>query len=83
MTTMVIIAVTAVTLLSIRREQQTFRTELQQQAELLLDTLEAATADFLYQQDADALSDIMEALGENREILVSGRIYDALRMDHC
>lgn len=76
MTITLIIAVMAVTMLSIRREQQTFRTELEQQAALLLDTLEAATADFLYYQDTDALTDIIEALGENREILISGRIYD-------
>lgn len=76
MTTMIIIAVIGVTMLSVRREQQTFRTELEQQADLLLDTLEAAMGDFLYLQDADALSDIMEALGENQEILISGRVYD-------
>jgi PAS domain S-box-containing protein len=77
MTTMVIIAVATVTLLSIRREQQTFRAELQQQADLLLDALEAATPDLLYYQDSDTLTNIMQALGENREILVFGRIYDA------
>jgi signal transduction histidine kinase len=74
---MIIIVVTIVTMLSIRREQQTFWTALEQQADLLLDTLAASTIDLLYHQDTDALTDIMQALGENREILVSGRVYDA------
>lgn len=77
MITLILLVVAAITLLSIRREQQTFRTELQQQADLLLDTLEAATINALYFQDVDFLSDIMESLGEDQEILMSGRIYDA------
>ena len=66
MTVLVVAAVATVTLLSIRREQQTFRAELQRQAELLLDTLTEAMADLLYYLDADGLSDIMEELGQER-----------------
>jgi signal transduction histidine kinase len=82
MTTMIVIVVASVTSLSIRREQQTFRAELQQQADLLLSTLAAAAADPLYTLDADELSDMMEALGAqalgaDRQILASGRVYDS------
>jgi hypothetical protein len=77
MTILVVVAVSSVTVLSINREQQTFRKELEQQADMLLDTLTAATADQLYYLDTDSLSDIMEALGKNEQILTSGQIYDA------
>jgi len=80
MVTLVIIAVVAVTLLSIHHEQQAFRAELRQQAELLLDTLEAAIVVPLSSPDTDVLPDIIpdiiEVLGKNRKILVSIRIYD-------
>lgn len=74
--TMVMAAVISITLLSIRREQQTFQTELKEQAVILLNTLEIASIDALYHLDTDYLSDLMEALGENQELLVSGRFYN-------
>ncbi len=74
MTTLVVGVVAGVTMLSLHREQQTFRRELKQQAELLLKTLSVTTADALYLLDADFLGDIMEQLGKN-QILVAGRIY--------
>jgi PAS domain S-box-containing protein len=77
MTLLVVSAVAVLTFYDIQQEQRVFRTELQQQAILMLDTLEAASADYLYHLDSDALADIMEALGEYSEIVVSGRIYDA------
>jgi PAS domain S-box-containing protein len=82
MTTMIVIFVASVTVLSIRREQQTFRAELQQQADLLLSTLAVAAADPLYTLDSGTLSDMMAALGEqilntDRQILASGRVYNA------
>ena len=76
-TAMIVMVVVSVTLLSIRREQQTFRKELEQQAKLLLDTLEVAVADPLYYLDTDYLSDLMEAFGEDQQILLSGHVYDA------
>ena len=73
-TTLVVGVVASVTMLSLYREQQTFRKELEQQAELLLKTLSVTTADALYLLDADFLGDIMEQLGKNK-ILVAGRVY--------
>lgn len=73
-TGLLIFAVVGVTMLSLRREQQTFRRELKQQAETLLSALAAASSDALYNQDIDFLEDITEKLGEE-EVLVAGRIY--------
>lgn len=73
-TTLVVGVVASVTMLSLYREQQTFRKELEQQAELLLQTLSVTTADALYLLDADFLEEIMEQLGED-EILAAGRVY--------
>jgi signal transduction histidine kinase len=75
MTTMILVIIAVITLLSIDREQQTFRTELQQQAELQLETLTAAGADALYTLQADVLQGIMTALGAQR-IVTAGRFYD-------
>ncbi|MCA1992999.1 MAG: HAMP domain-containing protein, partial [Coleofasciculus sp. S288] len=74
MTTLVIMTVASVTWLSLHREQQTFRRELEQQAEILLDGVAVTTADALYILDADFLEEIMEQLGADR-ILVAGRVY--------
>ncbi|WP_051470156.1 sensor histidine kinase [Fischerella sp. PCC 9605] len=76
-TTLVVTSVGCITLLSIQREQQTFRTELQQQAYLLLDTLEVVVRDPLYSLDADFVSDLVSALGQNEQLLASGYVYDA------
>ena len=80
-TALIVVIVVGVTLLSIRREQQTFRTELERQSELLLATLIAAATNPLYAQDVDALSNLMErlgfeALGANYQVLAFGHIYD-------
>jgi len=61
--------------LTIQRERQNFRAELEQQAALLLDTLAASGADSLYFLDADFLGDLMLDLGLF-EVLVYGRFYD-------
>jgi two-component system, NtrC family, sensor kinase len=55
----------------------TFRTELQQQANLLLDTLEVVVRDPLYRLDADFVSDLVTTLGQNEQIIASGYVYDA------
>ena len=75
MTSLVIVAVVSVTWLSLRREQQTFRKELEQQAKILLDALAVTTADSLYNLDADFMEEIMEQLGAD-EVLSAGRIYE-------
>jgi signal transduction histidine kinase/CheY-like chemotaxis protein len=74
-TFVIVITVVGTTLLSLKREQETFRIELEQQAKVLLETLTAAAADPLYTLDADFLSDMMEGLGSN-QIVVEGRVYD-------
>ena len=60
---MVMAAIISITLLSIRREQHNFQTELKQRAVMLLNALEIASIDALYYLDTDYLSDLMEALG--------------------
>ena len=75
MTSLVIVAVVSVTWLSLRREQQTFRKELEQQAGILLDALAVTTADSLYTLNADFMEEIMEQLGAD-QVLSAGRIYE-------
>lgn len=75
MTSLVILTVAGVTWLSLHRQQQTFRQELEQQAELLLNTLAVTTSDPLYNLDADFLEEIMQQLGRNK-VLVAGRVYE-------
>ncbi|MBE2201933.1 MAG: HAMP domain-containing protein [Anaerolinea sp.] len=74
-TVIVVLAVTIVTLLAIRRERGTFQEELEQQAALLLNTIAASSADSLYFLDTDFLSDLMLDLGRF-EVMTFGRIYD-------
>src|SRR5260221_2237866 len=76
MTCLVILLGTSITLASIDREQRAFRTELQQQADLQLNTLIAAGADALYNLDAKTLQDLMGGLGQNK-VVTSGRFYDS------
>lgn len=75
MTGLVVVAVAGVTLLSLRRQQQSYRQELEQQAELLLDALTIATHDALYFQDVESIQDILQLLSV-RQVLVSGRVYE-------
>ncbi|MEQ8538930.1 MAG: ATP-binding protein [Coleofasciculus sp. D1-CHI-01] len=75
MTTLVIVAVASVTMLSLRRQQETFRDELEHQADLLLDTLVVATQDSLYFLDVSFMKELMEELGKD-QVLVAGQIYD-------
>jgi len=75
MTGLVIIVVASVTWLSLRRQQQTFKQELEQQAEILLETLSVTSADSLYFLDVSFLKELMEQLG-TAQILVSGNVYD-------
>lgn len=75
MTTLVIFAITSVTLLSLRRQQETFQAELQQQAEILLNTLVVTSADPLYFLDVSFLKELMGELGEDK-VLVAGYVYD-------
>jgi signal transduction histidine kinase len=76
MTSLVVMSVLAITLVSVQREQDTFRTELQSQAEIVLNTLIAASGDALYRQQADELRNIMRDLGAG-DVVLAGRIYDS------
>ncbi|MDJ0555563.1 MAG: ATP-binding protein [Microcoleaceae cyanobacterium MO_207.B10] len=75
MTSLVVMVVACVTGLSLYRQQQNFRTELETQAEILLDALSVTVRDSLYRIDADFMEEIMEQLGED-EVLAAGRIYE-------
>ncbi len=75
MTSLVVIVVAGVTWLSVDLQQKSFRRELQQQAEILLNTLAVTVRDSLYHVDADFMGEMMEQLGEE-EVLAAGRIYD-------
>src|SRR5688572_20697655 len=74
-TLLIVVAIGNVTFLSMRREQQGFRTELEQQAQLLLDALAGTIANPLYRLDVDTLQDTVEGLVSSR-ILGSGRVYN-------
>lgn len=71
----IVFLVAIISALTIQRERQNFRAELEQQAALVLDTLAASGADSLYFLDADFLGDLMLDLGLF-EVLVYGRFYD-------
>ena len=74
MTALIILSTASVTWLSLRREQRNFRTELEQQAEAMLDTLSVTTGDALYFSDVDFMEDIIDQLQHN-QIVLAGRIY--------
>jgi hypothetical protein len=55
-TLLIVVAIGNVTFLSMRREQQVFRTELEQQAQLLLDALAGTIANPLYRLDVGSFT---------------------------
>jgi signal transduction histidine kinase len=68
MTLLVVIAVVGITMLSIRREQQAFRSELKNQASLVLDGLAVSSADALYMLDTNRLATTVTQLKETPSI---------------
>ncbi|HRQ36314.1 MAG TPA: response regulator [Chloroflexota bacterium] len=74
-TLIIVIVVTVITTLTVNRERHNFQGELEQQAELLLNTLAASGADSLYFLEADYLSDVMRDLGDF-QVVTHGRYYD-------
>ncbi len=74
-TFIIVVVVTFITALTERRERQNFQRELEQQADLLLNTLAASGADSLYFLEADYLADVMRDLGEF-QVVTHGRYYD-------
>ena len=75
MTGLVMVTVASVTGISLHQQQQTFKLELEQQANILLNTLEVTTSNALSVGDADFLKEMMQQLGADN-LLVVGRIYD-------
>ncbi len=76
MTRLVIIVVTSVIWLSLQLQQHSFKQELEQQANILLETISIASAEPLEVSDVQFLTRLMEQLG-TAQILVSGHIYQA------
>lgn len=76
MTALVVIAVIFFTLRSIRREQNTFRAELEEQALVILEPLERSVANPLLRLDTDTLQQLIENFGETRSGIIV-RVYDA------
>lgn len=77
MTTLVVLAVAGVTLLSLWREQQAFRSELERQADAMLDMLTTSVDDALYNLDVDALWNVAVELKNYPQTIRAGTIYDA------
>lgn len=75
MTGLTIVAVASVTGIFLRQQQQTFKLELEQQANILLNTLEVTTSNALSVRDAEFLKKMMQQLGADN-LLVVGRVYD-------
>jgi PAS domain S-box-containing protein len=69
------IAVSSVTWLSLRREQQTFRQALEAQAQAILDLLSVTSADSLYNLEAGELSNTLTRL-DREQLILAAAIYD-------
>ena len=69
------ISVSVTTLLTIQREQRSFRDELQTEAVVLLDVTSRVIANSLYLLDIDEMNVVMESL--KSEIIQAGYVYDA------
>ena len=74
-TALIVMAILAITLLSIRRERQTFRQELEQQASSTLEALGVTTSTSIYFLDVDSLNRIGELLLQS-DLIVQVRFYD-------
>ena len=65
-----------VTVFSIFRQQQSYKNELEIQGQAMLELLNVLTRDALYTLDADLLSEMMETLGTEGQVIF-GRVYDS------
>jgi anti-anti-sigma regulatory factor/HAMP domain-containing protein len=72
----VVLSAAISTTLSIRREQESFRSELQDRADVVLDVLFVSAGDRLYSLDKPALVALTRQLGEN-DVVLAAQIYDA------
>ena len=64
------VAVFALTFLSIQRERANFQSELMEQADLLLDTTSLTLRDPLYNLQVDELSDVAKVVSSNPDVTV-------------
>lgn len=76
MSTLVMVTIFALTYLSIQREQVNFRQELEEQADLLLETTSLSIRDQLYRIELDELRALAEAVRDNPNVTLFV-IYDA------
>lgn len=65
---LVVVSIVSLTFLTIQREREYFRQELEIQASLLLDTLPLTMRDQLYRMELDELTDIVKVVGSNQDI---------------
>lgn len=77
MTLLVVVAVASVTFLSLWREQRHFQTELESQADAMLDILVSSVDDALYTLNVDMLSKVIQKLHANEQSILAASIYDA------
>ena len=70
MSLLVLVAVFALTFLSIQRERTNFQGELLEQANLLLDTTSLTLRDSLYNLQLDELNDVAKVVGGNPDVSV-------------
>ncbi len=74
-TSLILLIIAVTTLISLAREQQSLRNDMQTQAETQLNTLIGAGSDALYRLDAQRLQLIMDGLASNHAVAF-GRFYD-------
>jgi signal transduction histidine kinase len=68
-TFLIVLVVTAVTLISVEREQRDFKSELEQRTIALLGVLSVSSADSLYSLDVSQLGTLADRIGRDPEIL--------------
>ncbi|MBC8505384.1 MAG: hypothetical protein ISR58_06845 [Anaerolineales bacterium] len=73
---LIIVSVTTTTVLAVRREQATYRAELQVQAVQIVTALEIYSRDDLYYLNVDTINDVFEDLGEQELFFSFGRVFD-------
>lgn len=74
--TLVVVAVASVSILSIRREQQTFETELRQQADVILTLLTSAMPTMLDAANGEMLEDTLKMLVAEPTALLAVYVFD-------
>ena len=73
---LVAFSVTGVTCLSVHRQQQSFRQDLQDRAEFLLKAIDVSVADALSDGKSDFPNKLIQAIDRESSFVLGGRIYD-------